>query len=1467
MPVTSNPFYSRRVQDECLLQSKRPQDLPTGLDGDSEMDPLQASLSGVADQSFQEMSGQTGKGRGGSSTGEFALSGSVERLGRELKSDGIMPMGEAGMKTMGRVMHPNGGVESQKNDGDLQRALEGELVEFLRNQNSILMNELATLRDMVKKGKVSQTNSGMESSPWSAVDGVGSTDSSVGAGVGHTQNGRLGRNGSRTPRTSKHREVAASPERKKEPQRFTPNGTRVPDGPPPAAAPVWPPVPPLPMVDDGQHVDGTELYDTCDSKPRVKNGDREWKPQSDRIDRTGVLSANEAKQFWLEQEVKSLRQALDRVAVPTAFHESGYWNGGFETKGNPQNHGHANVDTCTALDPVLHRVPTGGSGDGPLLPRALHGGSGEDALQRRALHGGSGADFLLPRALHGGSGDDALQHRAVHGAPKVPGGVRAAYVHGEHHERDRAFQHGEHQCGGRALMEHDPHGGVRAFAEHGGLRDDARAFGLHGAVPGQARAPSMAEDPRRGLFDCGPGRSSDHPRHDVGGGGVGDGKYLDRTYGPWTEGSGSMNTKGELPDLPADSSPLQFGDWLHLITPIMKDISAAAGWWWETTLREAKGYYEEWRKSSPLQRIQILPKLPEDLKEGQFQRTEQRGIQMLLKAIPAAEQQALVTDRVLSSTGIIYKLLVRFQPGGAGEKQLLLTQLTAFPKSKDVQELAAGLRNWRRHFGRAQEVEATLPDGVLLLKALDAPLQQLGTLDAQAAFRLAQSRMQLQLDQQPSHQSLWAFSQCLLAEAETLVLLQSSSTTTTSSVPLKLKQLDAEVKSPSKTTNNDNKAKPSPTADKPCRYFSSEKGCKAGKSCKWLHSWETLDDRANRCFVCGSKEHKKQDCKLRAKKPGEQNSSGGGTTGQGRGGSETSNTTTIGSSSWPGGKAGAAATAKALKTQDVGSSSMTFSTASPGEVKQVVEEENKGLGDGGTGGDQMPKTKTDDLLHEATQLLKSLRVQPKINVMRIGDLEHGQPDLVLVDSGATHALRPARDMVEWECAEPTVVTLAEGSTSRFRLKKGTKILLSEPGQLEAWIVPMGGLTELDFNMHWTGNSCSIQDDEGRQIEVQVQHGCPMIALRDGRQILEWLELYQVHQLRKMAMVRTFLKRPEEVDPLKLDLELALTVKLKQLFPNLPEDIMMKLVPRLEAVKMHNFGSMLPWNRRTRRRISRAKNVVLHVFSGEDHQFWERQLRTPTTEVLCVDLQGGCAANLMDKHVYGYLLMLAASGRLRTLLGGPPCRTVSALRSQGDGGPGILRSEEWPYGLPTLSTADAEKVQNDSILFFRYLSLYVVAEEVRVPDDPVTEFILEQPRDPAEYRSDTDKRQYMSMFRTEEWRRFQEKFKFHKVDFDQGRMGHERCKPTTLFTSMTSLTELHGLHGPPKSTPEDLRGQPLERRIEKSKMWATWAPGLKLAIATADQTATPVFGVQGRHEWFERLWGSSTGQTFSTTTKR
>jgi hypothetical protein len=159
-----------------------------------------------------------------------------------------------------------------------------------------------------------------------------------------------------------------------------------------------------------------------------------------------------------------------------------------------------------------------------------------------------------------------------------------------------------------------------------------------------------------------------------------------------------------------------------------------------------------------------------------------------------------------------------------------LSQLTAIPKGKDINEIAAGIRNWRRHYVRAQEVDAILPDGVLLLKALDVPLHQLGQHDPQAAFRLSQSRMQVHLDQQPTHENLWAFSQCLLAKAKTLVLVQTSTTSTTTTVPLKIKQLDGDVKSPAKVSGGDHKGKPTPMVDKPCRYFLSDTGCKAGKA-------------------------------------------------------------------------------------------------------------------------------------------------------------------------------------------------------------------------------------------------------------------------------------------------------------------------------------------------------------------------------------------------------------------------------------------------------------------------------------------------------------------------------------------------------------------------------------------------------------------------------------------------------------
>ena len=172
------------------------------------------------------------------------------------------------------------------------------------------------------------------------------------------------------------------------------------------------------------------------------------------------------------------------------------------------------------------------------------------------------------------------------------------------------------------------------------------------------------------------------------------------------------------------------------------------------------------------------------------------------------------------------------------------------------------------------------------------------------------------------------------------------------------------------------------------------------------------------------------------------------------------------------------------------------------------------------------------------------------------------------------------NLQELENAGRTAVQLANGATEAFRLQKGTRILLGHPTESKSRIVPMGGSTELDFPMVWTGDQCDMKDDENRRVEVQVQNDCPMISLADGRRIFEWLEFYQIHQRHKLAMVKTMMTDESLVDKSKFNLELALTLKLRQFLPELPDQLIMRVVVRhIDMLRTKDFETRLPWNRR------------------------------------------------------------------------------------------------------------------------------------------------------------------------------------------------------------------------------------------------------------------------------------------------
>ena len=1404
-----NVFYSEGNQAEYRLQAARPKGLPELSPGDA---------APIHDGQGQRAGECIGKGRGGSASSKPAVfvtppsrkSGmdgdGVEHTVKQ--SEGQMPDEfEATVKSMGRVTDNR----VPETVDELQRALEVEVVNQLREQNTLLMAELEELRRLHR----SSPNSGLDSvSSWVEVPSEG-----VRERKGSSGGGEVG--GCKTPRAG----VTFGNVSK-----FTPNGTKIPDGTPPQELspeiPMPPPMPPFPMEVQEDTATMLERYDISQLDLKVRSVDPQWKPA---CEKSHEPTPGEARAFWLEKEVASLRSTLANMVQGNSFHGSEYWNGRFQRSvDRPQsNHGSGHPalpSNVGQVDPDLAErisraypgdLPRGANLHGDRASTLSNGGLGDECRHDRASAMDGARHGVCPGNLLGGF--DVPPHgRALHDSEVCHQG-RAVHGEGLHQVRAQQGGHVSHQdrvLHGDGVYQHD------------------RA--LHG--------------PASNPLDKVPGNPWALPRHGLGGGGSGDG-CQDRIYGPWSGSEqGSMNTKAELPDLPATSSPLQFGDWLHLCTPSMKDISGVAGWWWESTLREAKVYYEQWKSSSPLQRIQIRPRLPDDLNEHRFQRTEQRGVQMLLKAIPLAEQQELVTDRSLSSTAILYKLMVRFQPGGAGEKQILLQQLTTMPKVTNAHDVASALRNWRRHFGRAQEVQAVLPDGVLLVKALDEPLQKIANLDQQAAFRLSQSRMQLQLDEKPEHGSLWAFSQCLLAEAETLCLMATTPKTEQQS-SLKLKPMDAtglssSIKSSSDSTSTTNgKGKGGATFDAPCKWFRSDQGCRAGSKCKWSHSWEGVSDKGARCFVCGSKEHRKADCKVRGGGGGKKDEPKGS-----GGGSANSNSL---ATATPSTKATASTTTSspmASPSKPMINEITTTSTAnaSTGELKTGNPgndggEMAKGLGDGGTGGDQAARNeKTAELLHEATQLLRTLKgphSNPTLKVMQLEGLNRVENDMVLIDSGATHALRPAMDLAEWNQAEKTTVQLADGTTSSFRLKCNTKILLGHPSESTAKILPMSALNDLDFVLEWRDGHCHLQDCEGRVIPVALQNGCPMLEVAQGDQLLQWLEAFQTHQRRKLAIVKTMMTDADQVDKNVMDLELALTLRLREQFPQLPDEIMAKVVPHLEMTQTINFASQLPWNRRKRRRLMQAKHIIIHCFSGPDQAYWDKHCGDNKTEVLCIDTTCSTPANLHNKNIYGFLLMLCASGRVRSIIGGPPCRTISALRYQGDEGPGILRTEDHPYGLPTLNPSDLELVVGDTILMFRFWSLMILAEEVRELELPPTMFVMEQPEDPARYRSaeDVEANKYFSVFRTVEWSEMAKKFGLRQVHCDQHPMGHQKRKPTTLGTNDAALDQLQGLRGAPSDESEAAaryRSLTMQQRCQESKSWACWAPGLKAAIAEA-----------------------------------
>ena len=883
---------------------------------------------------------------------------------------------------------------------------------------------------------------------------------------------------------------------------------------------------------------------------------------------------------------------------------------------------------------------------------------------------------------------------------------------------------------------------------------------------------------------------------------------------PSSQNDGTMNSTRELPELQGEVTPITLGDWLVTIGPVMRDITPVSSEWWEVTLREAEKAYMVWRQATPMERVSFCPGLPMELAGQKYLRTEQRGVGLLLKAIPADIKSVLVAARELCATTILYRLLTTYQPGGANEKALLLSHLTTTPAGKDLTQLATTLRTWRRYFQRAVEIDTTLPDPTLMVRSLDGPTQGVAAVDSQAAFRLSQMRSQLCLDEKPTQETVYRYSQCVLAEVETLILTRASMTTP------KAPSTPPTVKALSQTS-------PGPTSSpsKLCAFWGSEGGCKLGRGCRYVHDWANVSDKSNRCWICSSTLHHRGDCPARSAG----GSGGGGVAGssgvsemkeekggksKGKGGKDHK-----GKGEFKGGGKTGINKVAANTTQGAG----TTSESTPSTQPQQPSGEGKQAEQGSTNSATGPQQETAGLVAEVTSLLKSMRVsqedgsrstrgvmKPAISAVRLTRMEIGKESTVLLDGGATNCMRKAKSWKEHEEGVPVQVSLASGTAEMRQDRESGTLLVMQDVQP---IVPISDLVKIGVRVEWSSTGC-VMSHGGRRLPVYLDAGCPVIGLKEGMELMAQVEEFYKRRSRlRVAAV--------SVDPNQQDLEMVEAANFAMDYPGVP----LRFVERIPG-KVRWDPELVPLNRRMRKRLQKAKSIVIHLFSGTNTEIWDSH-GADGLVFLNIEIKRG--TDLHNDHLFGFLEQLCQSGRVRGVFAGPPCRTVTVLRfQQEEGGPRPLRGREGEarFGLPWLTEAEAQEADDDTVLWLRTLQLMTVA----LDETMECAIGLEQPEDPAQWKEDDVNLHggwgYPSFMVWPETVAFAQHYGLDFVHFDQKVLGHKRKKPTTMLTNIGAIKALQGKRS---TTPDPPWPRTLRERMEESAGLAEWAPGLQLAL--------------------------------------
>ena len=599
---------------------------------------------------------------------------------------------------------------------------------------------------------------------------------------------------------------------------------------------------------------------------------------------------------------------------------------------------------------------------------------------------------------------------------------------------------------------------------------------------------------------------------------------------------------------------------------------------------------------------------------------------------------------------------------------------------------------------------------------------------------------------------------------------------------LKMKKLEAEDdKGRSRMRDGEQEGNPPK-----CKFFLTSSGCKKGKDCKFSH--DQKDDQ-RRCYICGSSEHVVPGCPRRKADQPRQ----------------------------PPKAARIEANDEHPRAEETTETSTT-TEEKPGEptVKGLLEEATKVLksisttSTASSRGSQPPQDRRDEMMANLQKQLDQLRLSGSsgsLKVLRLSRMSAGT-SMGLIDSGATHPLRPLYPSEDASTLKSVEVTLADGNKRNLMMtREGTMVTSSK--DIEP-IVPMGILiSKLKCEVTWTDNHIVINHPRRGDLEVTCVDGCPMIKRALALELIEEAEKSNIDVgLRNLHHEKeaSWMKQLVEAHPV---------------LSQLPGHIKQSL-----AVDLGDWKD-IPVNKRLRKRFKRD-GFTVHLFAGKDEgQTLKKtfhQLGGEPENILELDILRDQRHDFLSNNgVYGGLIRAALDNRLLTILGGPNCRTRSVLRHRPIEGqvdyPKPMRSWEDAqiYGLHNLSQEDRKKVEEDDIMLWRMIFLFMIATYVNQANNhskPIG-FLLEQPASPRQYQPDC-----VSLWDQTDWKSIADEFRLQHCAINQGDFGGAAVKPRTFANNIDLIPTSRSKR--PKSL----------RPVNDSKLLSRWAPGIMQEIALA-----------------------------------